>query len=146
LSWVDLVRRYVWHEERTPYLRRSDRLTQGQARSELFVYAFLLATLGSAVAVAAASGRLWPGPLGPALAVYAGTLAAGAVVLGVTAHPAAARYCVTAPLVLAAGAVAGAVRPEMGPGERLVVGALAGLWVAYALRVVRISRGLARRG
>jgi hypothetical protein len=145
LDWVGLVRRYVWHEERTPYLLRPDRLTRAQARSELFVYAFLLATLSSVVAVAAVSGRLWDRPLGPAIAIYSGTLAAGAVALGVTWHPLAARYCLTAPLMLALAALAGVARPGMGPGERLVVGALAGLWLAYALRAVRISRSLAGR-
>jgi hypothetical protein len=145
LDWVGLVRRYVWHEERTPYLVRPERLTQAQGRSELFVYAFLLATLGSAIALAAASGGLWGGPLGPAVALYAGTLAVGAVALGVTWHPAAARYCLTAPLLLALAALLGVARPGMEPGERLAVGALAGLWLAYALRVVRISRRLAAR-
>jgi hypothetical protein len=143
LSWIDFVRRYVWHEERTPYLVRPDRLSRSQARSELFAYAFLLTTLSSAVA--AISVQVWARPMGPVVAVYAGSLAAAALALGMTWHPAAARYCLTAPLLLALAALTGLARPGMGQGERLVLGAVAGLWLAYALRVVRISRSLAGR-
>jgi apolipoprotein N-acyltransferase len=143
VDWPTLVRRYVWSEERTPYLVRPERLTRVQARSELFAYGLLLATLAALVAVVAGLGGQRPGP--PAargVALYAGTVAAAAVALGATAHPAAAWYCATAPLAMALGALAGGLRPDMSGLEVFGFASLAALWLGYAARVVRIARRL----
>jgi hypothetical protein len=143
LDWPGLVRRYVWHEERTPYLIRPERLTPGQARSELFVYGVLLAAGASVVAVVSALDRTGAGALAlPGLALYAVTLALGAIVLGANGHPLAAWFCATAPLVLELGILAGALRPGMSTNERITLLTLGALWLAYALRVVRIARRL----
>jgi hypothetical protein len=98
LDWPGLVKRYVWDDDRTPYFARAGRLTPAQARSELFIYAFLLAVLSSLVTVIAAVGEGRAGVLGsPAIAVYAVTVLVAAILLGVTGHPLAAGYCATAP-------------------------------------------------
>jgi hypothetical protein len=143
MDWPTLVRRYVWDEDRTPYLVRPERLSPVQARSELFAYGLLLATLGALLAVITALGTLHAGAGGwRGLAAYAATIAIAAVALGATAHPAAAWYCATAPVVMAAGALAGALRPGMTPVEMAGFALLAALWLAYASRVVRIARRL----
>jgi len=147
VDWPSLVRRYVWDEEKTPYLVRSERLTPAQARSELFVYAFLLAILASVVTVVATLGQGRTGALAsPASALYAVTILLGAIVLGTTATPAAAWYCATAPAATWLAAVFGAFRPGMEVGERLVVAVTGALWMAYAVRVVRIARRLHQPG
>jgi FtsH-binding integral membrane protein len=145
VDWPGLVRKYVWDEQRTPYLVRADRLTPGQARSELFVYAFLLAVLAAVVALVAAAGRAGA-PGSPLATLYALTLLAGAVALGVTGHPAAAAYCATAPVAMGLGALAGVLRPDMAGGERVILMALSGCWLGYAARVVRIALRLSGRG
>jgi len=143
VGWPDLVRKYVWDEEKTPYLVRSDRLRPGQARSELFVYAFLLAILAAVVAIVAAAGDDRLGPLAsPEVALYALTILAAAIVLGVSGHPMAAVYCATAPVAVGLGALAGVLRPDMGGAETLVLGALSVLWLGYAARIVRVARRL----
>lgn len=143
MDWPALVRRYVWSEERTPYLVRPERLTRVQARSELFAYGLLLATLAALVAVVAALGGNAPGgSAGRGLALYAGTVAAAAVALGATAHPVAAWYCATAPLAMVLGALTGGLRPDMTWLEGLGFSSLAALWLGYASRIVRIARRL----
>ena len=147
MDWPGLVRKYIWDEEKTPYLVRSDRLTPGQGRSELFVYAFLLAILASVVALVTATGDSRLGPLAsPAVALYAVTILAGAIALGASAHPAAAAYCATAPLALALGTLLGALRPGMAGGDTMIFAALSTLWLGYAARVVRIAHRLHARG
>lgn len=137
LDWPGLVRRYVWHDERTPYLVRAERLTPGQARSELFVYGLLLAVLASLVAVVSVLGRPGEGNLTmPGLALYAVALAFGAIALGASGHPLAAWLCATAPLILELGIL---VRPGMTINERVTFLTAGALWLAYALRVVRIT-------
>jgi hypothetical protein len=146
VDWPGLFRRYVWHEERTPYLVGAERLTPPQARSELFVYGLLLATLASLVAVVSALAGTEPGLLGaPGVALYAATLVLGAIVLGARGHPLAAWFCATAPLVMELGILADALRPGMSANERITLLTLGALWLAYALRVVRIARRLHAR-
>jgi hypothetical protein len=146
VDWPGLIRRYVWHEERTPYLIRPERLTPGQARSELFVYGLLLATLAAVVAVVSALDRAGGGALAsPGVALYAVTLALGAIVLGASGHSLAAWFCATAPVVMELGILAGALRPGMSPNERITLLTLGALWLGYALRVVRITRRLHAR-
>ena len=43
LDWEKLFKRYVADDVKTPYFVAVDRLTQKQARSELFVYTLLMA-------------------------------------------------------------------------------------------------------
>ena len=146
MDWPSLVRKYVWDEERTPYLVRSDRLTPAQARSELFVYAFLLAVLASLVAAMTAAGQGRGGTLGsPGVALYAVTILLAAVVLGTTGRPLAAGYCATAPVAVGVAALAGVLRPGMLGGEAVVLAALSLLWLGYAARVTRIALGLRGR-
>lgn len=146
MDWPGLVRKYVWDEERTPYFVRSDRLTPGQARSELFAYAFLLGILASVVVVLAVAGAERVGALASSeVALYAVTILLGVMVLGATGHPAAAQYCATAPLALGLGALTGALRPSMAGGEMAALALVSLLWLGYAARVVRIARRLHRR-
>ena len=143
MDWPGLVRKYVWDDEKTPYLVRSDRLRPGQARSELFVYAFLLAILAAVIVVVAAAGDGRVSPLAsPEVALYALTILAAAIVLGVSGHPVAAAYCATAPVAVGLGALAGVLRPDMGGAETLVLAALSVLWLGYAARIVRVARRL----
>jgi peptidoglycan/LPS O-acetylase OafA/YrhL len=143
VDWPGLVRKYVWDEEKTPYLVRADRLTPAQARSEIFVYAFLLVILAAAVTLIGVLGRSRGGALtSPAVALYAVTVLVAAVSLWMTGQPAAAVYTATAPLAMGAGALAGLLRPDMAGGERLVVAAVSGLWLGYAARIVRVARRL----
>jgi hypothetical protein len=143
VDWPRLVRKYVWDEQRTPYLVRVDRLTAAQARSELFVYAFLLAMLAAIVAALALAGdRRIGAPAFPFVAPYALSLLGGALVLGVSGHPLAAGYCATAPVVTGVAALVGALRPDMAGAETLVLVASSLLWLGYAARIVRIARRL----
>lgn len=145
MDWPTLVRRYVWDEEKTPYLVPAPRLTTAQARSELFVYAFLIAILASVVSVVTVLGRGEGGsPASLMVAVYAATVLLAAIVLGAAARPAAAWYCATAPMALWLAALAGVFRPGMSAGERLALAIASALWLAYAVRVVRVAGRLQR--
>lgn len=145
MDWPTLVRRYVWDEQKTPYLVHPRHLTATQARSELFAYAFLVAVLAAVVTVVALLGQGRVGGLAsPGVALYAATILLAAIVLGTAARPAAAWYCATAPVAVWLAALAGAFRPGMSPGERLVLAVASALWLAYAVRVVRVAGRLQR--
>jgi hypothetical protein len=132
-----LLKRYVWDDDKTPYLVRPDRMSAEQAWSELFAYTVLLTAAATIVALGALAG----GALGgPAAGTYAITVGAAALVLGARGHDLAARYSATAPVVLALGVLGDVVRPGMGFTERLVLLVGCALWLAYACRGVRVAR------
>lgn len=139
LDWEKLVKRYVWHDERTPYLVRTSRLSPAQARYELFAYAVFMAVLCGVLALAALSPRA-PHAGAAIVPIYAFSVLCAAVVLGATRHAAAALWCAGAPLgALAYFAVFG-FHANLDAADRilLVVAVLA--WLAYGVRVVAIAR------
>lgn len=143
VNWPSLVKRYVWDDDKTPYLVRPERLTATQARNELFVYAVLLSILAAGLTLVAAVAHARLGPVAAAsLVLYGLALAVGAIALGVTGHPAAALACASGPVVMAIAALAGGLRPAMSGAERVVLTAVAIVWLGYAARVVRIARRL----
>ena len=132
-----LLKRYVWDDDKTPYLVRPDRMSAEQAWSELFAYTVLLTAGATIVTLGALGGGALGGPMA---GLYAISVGVAALVLGARGHDLAARYCLTAPLVLAAGVFADVVRPGMGFSERLVLLVGCALWLAYAWRAVRVAR------
>lgn len=139
LDWEKLVRRYVWHGERTPYFTPVAKLSPVQARYEIFAYAIFMAVLFGVLALAALSPRA---PHGGAAIVplYAFSVLCAAVVLGATHHLAAALWCAAAPLGALAYFALFGFHPRLDTPDRvlLVVALLA--WLAYGGRVVAIAR------
>ncbi len=135
LDWEKLVRRYVWHDERTPYFTRVANLTRRQAHYELFAYALFMGVLSGVIAVAAPSN--W-------VSLYAFSVCCAALLLGMTRHPWAAIWCAAAPLAALAGFALEGFHPGVEAGDKvvLVVVALAGL--AYSPRVVAVARARAQ--
>lgn len=135
LDWEKLVRRYVWHDERTPYFTRVASLTRRQAHYELFAYALFMGVLGGVLALVSPSS--W-------VSLYAFSVCCAALLLGLTRHPWAALWCACAPLAaLVYWALAGFdARIEIGERVVLIVVALAGL--AYSPRIVAVARARAR--
>ncbi|MBM3353904.1 MAG: hypothetical protein FJY47_01285 [Betaproteobacteria bacterium] len=148
LDWEKLVKRYVWNDERTPYLTRVAKLTRTQAQYELFGYALLVGVLFAALSVASLSSEL---PHGDAAGVslYAFTVCCAAVLLGATRHPWAALWCAGAPLGLLAYFAAWGFHPGLETGDKALLVAAVLAWLLYSLRVVAVARawqGLAGPG
>ena len=131
LDWEKLVRRYVWHDERTPYFTRVANLTRRQAHYELLAYAVFMGVLSGVIAVAAPSN--W-------VSLYAFSVCCAALLLGLTRHPGAAIWCALAPLGALAGFAVEGFHPGLETAEKaiLVVAALAAL--AYSRRLVAVAR------
>ena len=139
LDWEKLFKRYVWHDERTPYLTRVANLTRVQAQYEIFGYALFMGVLSGVLAVVTLSPTLPHG--GTAFVpVYAFTVCCAALILGFTRHPWAAFWCALAPLAaLLYFAVWGFHSGlEFGDQALLVAVALGGL--LYSRRLVAVAR------
>jgi hypothetical protein len=145
LDWEKLVKRYVWHDERTPYFTRIRNLTAVQAGYELLAYSLFSGIFFGVLSLAALSGRL---PHGNSAIVpfYAFSVACAAVLLGFLRLRGAAMYCAAAPLaMLAYFAVHGFPAGLSGMDHALLIAVML-LWFAYSLRVVAVARAFPRSG
>ena len=144
LNWEKLFKRYVWHDERTPYLTRVANLSRVQAQYEIFGYASFMGVLSAVLSIVTLSPSL---PHGGAtiVPVYAFSVCCAAVILGFTRHPWAAVWCALAPLAALAyfGIWGFHANLESGDKALLVAFALAGL--LYSARVVRVAQAWQRR-
>ena len=131
LDWEKLVKRYVWHDERTPYFTRVANLTRRQAHYELFAYALFMGVLAGVIALAAPSNGV---------SLYAFSVCCAAILLGTTRHPWSALWCAGAPLAALAYFALFGFDPRLDAADKvfLVLVALAGL--AYSPRIVAVSR------
>ena len=138
-------RKYVWDDERTPYLVSVARLTRGQIEYELRFYAVITGVLFALVSLAALSNSL---PHGDArgVSLYAFTQVCAALLLGVTRSTWAAFYCASAPLAALAYFALFGFHPSLGAGDKALLLVAVVLWVAYAGRLVAITRAYAASG
>lgn len=141
VDWEKLFKRYVWHDERTPYLTRVANLSRVQAQYEVFGYSVLMAILFGILSVIALSSRL---PHGGAEVVplYAFTVCCAAVILGFTRHPWAALWCGGAPLALLAYFGYWGFHPNLDAGDKALLVAVAVAWLLYSRRLVAVCRRL----
>jgi len=143
LNWEKIFKRYVWHDERTPYLTRVADLTRLQAQYELFGYSLLMGVLFAALSLAALSSAL-PHGNAPGVSLYAFTVCCAAVLLGATRHAWAALWCAGAPLAVLSYFAYWGFHPshEIADKALLVAGVI--VWLLYSRRVVAVAHAWQR--
>lgn len=136
-------RKYVWDDERTPYLVSVARLTRGQIEYELRFYAVFSGVLFALVSVAALSNSL---PHGDArgVSLYAFTQVCAALLLGMTRSAWAALYCASAPLAALVYFALFGFHPSLGLVDKALLLSAMVLWMAYCGRLLAITRAYAR--
>ena len=132
-------RKYVWDDERTPYLVAVSRLTRRQAEYEMLFYAVFSGVLFALVAVMALSIRLPHGDA-PGVSLFAFTQVCAAVLLGAANSIWAAFYCATAPLAGLLYFALFGFHPALGGIEKALLVVAMLLWVAYCGRLVAVAR------
>ena len=139
LDWDKLFKRYVADDVKTPYFVRVERLTQKQARSELFVYTLFMSVLFAVIGVASISTELpHKGAIGVPL--YALAVVCAAITLGMTRHPWAAAFCATAPVAALMYFVLFGFHPNLGNGDKTLLIVIVLLWLRYSWRILSIVK------
>ena len=131
-NWERWIKRYVWDDERTPYLVSPDRMTRRQAGYEIFAYAVFLTCLFFIASLAAASSA--------PVALYTISVVAAALVLGFTKNAAAAAFCATAPIAAALHLALGGFPGDLGALDHVVIITLIILWAIYSFRIISIAK------
>lgn len=144
LDWEKLFKRYVWHDERTPYLTRVANLTRVQVQYEIFGYAVFMGVLSAVLSLVTLAPSLPHG--GAAIVpVYAFSVCCAAVILGFTRHPWAAAWCAIAPLAALGYFGTWGFHPSHASGEKAVLVGVAAAGLLYSARVVLVARVWQRR-
>jgi hypothetical protein len=139
LDWEKLFKRYVIDDAKTPYFVPVGRLTQSQARYELFTYTLFVGVLFGVIGVASISTEL---PHGGAVLVpaYALSVLWAALVFGMTRLPWSAAYCASAPVAALAYFVLFGFHPNLGPWDKVLLVVIVLLWLRYGWRVLAIVK------
>ena len=139
LDWEKMFKRYVFDDERTPYFTRAERLTQTQARYELFVYTVFLGALFAVLSVATLSPDL-PHRGAAGVSAYALSVVLAAVAFGVTRHAWTAAYCASAPLAALFYFLIYGFHPNLGTADKVLLVVVVLVWLRYSWRVLAIVR------
>jgi len=132
-------KKYIWDDERTPYLVPVQQLTRRQAEYELHFYALFVGVLCGLLSVAALSSKL-PHGGSVIVSIYAFTVACAAILLGTTRHSWAAVWCATPPLAgLTYFAVYG-FHPNLGAMDKVLLVCAMVAWLFYCRRLVAVAR------
>ena len=131
LDWEKLVKRYVWHDERTPYFTRVAHLTRRQVHYELFAYALFMGVLFGVVSIATLPS--W-------ISLYAFSVCCAAILLGTTRHPAAALWCALAPLAALGYLALYGFHPGFEIADKVLLTAVVLGGLLYSPRVVAVAR------
>ncbi|HSH06208.1 MAG TPA: hypothetical protein VLA41_00990 [Burkholderiales bacterium] len=132
-------KKYVWDDERTPYLVPVARLTRRQAAYELHFYALFVGVLCAVISLVALSSKL---PHGNTVVVslYAFSVVCAAILLGLSRHPWAAFWCATPPLAgLAYFAVYG-FHANLGTQDKVLLVLAMIAWLVYDRRLLAVAR------
>jgi hypothetical protein len=132
-------KRYIWDDERTPYLVPVPRMTRRQADYELYAYTVFLVLL---FAMVTGGALLSQDPLikSDVVAVYGFTALCAAIIFGVTKAVPAACYCATAPVVGLLYFFLHGFHPNLGAIDHAVLIGFGLIWLRYSFRVVALAR------
>jgi hypothetical protein len=138
MSWERFIKRYIWDDERTPYLVPVARLTRRQADYEVFAYTLFLGLLYSLVAIVALSPAA--GGRSELIAIYAFSVVCAALTFGILKSPLAGLWCAASSLVgvviyLLTGFGSGLAWID----HLLIIGFML-VWLRYSLRIQALSR------
>lgn len=139
MDWDKHFKKYVWDDEKTPYLVPTGRLNRRQASNEVFIYTLFIGTLFGVLALLANTGAL-PHGRSFGVALFAFSMVCAAIILGFTKHAAAAWYCGLAPVAAFAYFFVFGFHPDSSTVDHVVILVLVALWLRYSWRIITIGR------
>lgn len=135
-------KKYVWDDERTPYLVPVARLSRRQASYELHFYALFVGVLCAIISLAALSSKL-PHGNSVIVSLYAFSVVCAAILLGMSRHPWAAFWCATPPLAGLGYFAAYGFHPNLGTQEKVLLVVAMIAWLVYSRRLLAVARAYA---
>jgi hypothetical protein len=139
MNWESFIKRYIWDDDRTPYLVRIGRITRRQADYEIYLYTVFLGVLFAVATLAALAGAL-PQGRSEAVALYGFTVVCAAILFGATKHLWPALYCSAVPLAVLLYFYPPGCAPNLAAIDRVVLIAVALIFLRYSMRIVSLAK------
>ena len=139
MDWEKQFKKYVWDDDKTPYLTPVCALNRRQASNEIYIYALFLGTFFCATAVLANTGAL-PHGRNFGVALYAFSVLCAAVVLGFTKHRMAAWYCALSPIAVLLYFYVFGFHPKLSGIDHVIILVFVAAWLRYSWRIVTIGK------
>jgi hypothetical protein len=143
LNLEKYIRKYVWDDERTPYLVPVARMTRRQADYELHAYSVFVGVLFGMVSGGALLSQD-PQIRSEAVAVYGFTVVCAALIFAFTKTVHAAWYCAAAPIAALLYFFVHGFHPSLSAIDHAALIVFGVIWLRYSLRVVSIARAYPR--
>lgn len=141
MDWYQYLKKYVWDEQKTPFLVDVDKLNKGQADSEIFLYALFLSVPGALVGAAAVAYGLRSGIDVLALVgAYGFSVCVAAALMHARKHLPSALYSISAPVMLFAYLYFQGFHPNLAWIDQIVLIVVLLLWLRYTVRVAAIVK------
>ena len=139
LNLEKYFKKYIWDDERTPYLVPVPRMTRRQADYELHAYAVFVGILFAMVTGGALLSQD-PHIRSDAVTIYGFTMVCATIIFGLTKAVHAAWYCAVAPLFALLYFFLYGFHPNLNAIDHAVLIGFGLIWLRYSLRVVAITR------
>ena len=140
-SWFAFAKKYLWHEEKTPFHLSPSQMSKFQASNELKLFAILEGTIAGMMVFGIYSHFQVTGEtsLFPYL-IYCLFLLFALFLLVKHKHFFAGIFCVTPPLVIFGMILFFGFHPNNGSFEKIILITFLAFWFFYSIRIIEISR------
>ena len=141
MNWFNLVKKYVWDDNRTPFFVPVGKLTQYQAENEAFLYTLFMGILFGFFTIFSAADVKAHGNLQSlTMALYTFSVLCSAIYFRATMRPGAARYGVPAPAAVFLIVYTNELAPDFALVDQFLIFGFCVAWWRYNLRIVAIAR------
>ena len=140
-SWFSFAKKYLWHEEKTPFHLSPSQMSKLQASNELKLFAIFEGIIAGMMVFGIYSHFHLTGEtnLFPGL-IYCLFQLLALFILVKHKHFIAGIFCVTPPLVIFGMILWFGFHPNNGSFEKIILSVFLAFWFFYSIRVFEISR------
>ena len=140
-SWFSFAKKYLWHEEKTPFHLSPSQMSKLQASNELKLFAIFEGIIAGMIVFGIYSHfqntgetNLFPG------LIYCLFLLFALFLLVKYKHFFAGIFCITPPLVIFGMILWFGFHPNNGFFEKIILSVFLAFWFFYSIRIIEISR------
>ena len=140
-SWFSFAKKYLWHEEKTPFHLSPSQMSKLQASNELKLFAIIEGIIAGMMVFGIYSHFQHTGEtsLFPAL-IYCLFLLVALFLMVKHKHFIAGIFCITPPLVIFGMILWFGFHPNNGFFEKIILSVFLAFWFFYSIRIIEISR------
>jgi hypothetical protein len=144
-SWFYGVKKYIWHEEKTPFHLSPSKMNKKQAHNELFIFASFEGVIALMLVYGILNHFNKTGDSSYIPAIVYCLMLLGTLYFLIKHKPFwAGCFCLTPPLVVLGLLFFLGFHPNNGSFEKMLLGAFLAFWFFYSVRIFDICRNFSK--